>query len=108
MDEPTVIVVQIRIDEGIGGAGGVEETRSAEGRGGARQSSDHQPIPVGENLVVSAGLGARFPQREEMRARDGEAVFGDPIAVRIGSSIFALRRREAQAVMIELERPEAA
>jgi Fe2+ transport system protein FeoA len=32
---------------------------------------------------------------------------GDPIAVRIGSSIFALRRREAQAVMIELEPPEA-
>jgi ferrous iron transport protein A len=31
---------------------------------------------------------------------------GDPIAVRIGSSIFALRRREAQAVMVQLERPE--
>jgi ferrous iron transport protein A len=33
---------------------------------------------------------------------------GDPIAVRIGSSIFALRRREAQAVMVQLERTEAA
>jgi ferrous iron transport protein A len=31
---------------------------------------------------------------------------GDPIAVRIGSSIFALRRREAQAVLVQLERPE--
>jgi len=31
---------------------------------------------------------------------------GDPIAVRIGSSIFALRRREAQAVMVQVERPE--
>jgi ferrous iron transport protein A len=30
---------------------------------------------------------------------------GDPIAVRIGSSIFALRRREAQAVMVTLEQP---
>jgi ferrous iron transport protein A len=32
---------------------------------------------------------------------------GDPIAVRIGSSIFALRRREAQAVMVRVERAEA-
>jgi ferrous iron transport protein A len=29
----------------------------------------------------------------------------DPIAVRIGSSIFALRRREAQAVLIQIEAP---
>jgi len=28
---------------------------------------------------------------------------GDPIAVRIGSSMFALRRREAQAVLVRLE-----
>jgi ferrous iron transport protein A len=27
----------------------------------------------------------------------------DPIAVRIGSSIFALRRREAQAVLVQVE-----
>ena len=32
---------------------------------------------------------------------------GDPIAVRIGTSMFALRRREAQAVLVRLERPEA-
>jgi ferrous iron transport protein A len=31
---------------------------------------------------------------------------GDPIAVRIGCSMFALRRREAQAVMVLLTRPE--
>ncbi|HEX4024992.1 MAG TPA: FeoA domain-containing protein [Steroidobacteraceae bacterium] len=28
---------------------------------------------------------------------------GDPIAVRIGSSIFALRRREAQVVMVQVD-----
>jgi ferrous iron transport protein A len=28
---------------------------------------------------------------------------GDPIAVRIGCSIFALRRREAEAVLVQLE-----
>jgi len=27
---------------------------------------------------------------------------GDPIAVRVGSTVFALRRREAQAVMIDV------
>jgi ferrous iron transport protein A len=32
---------------------------------------------------------------------------GDPIAVRIGASMFALRRREAQAVLVRRERPEA-
>ena len=31
---------------------------------------------------------------------------GDPIAVRIGSSIFALRRREAQTVLVQLESSE--
>jgi ferrous iron transport protein A len=29
----------------------------------------------------------------------------DPIAVRIGSAMFALRRREAQAVLVQLEAP---
>jgi ferrous iron transport protein A len=29
----------------------------------------------------------------------------DPIAVRIGNSVFALRRREAKAVMVEIEEP---
>jgi ferrous iron transport protein A len=30
---------------------------------------------------------------------------GDPIAVRIGSSIFALRRREAELVMVTADAP---
>jgi ferrous iron transport protein A len=44
--------------------------------------------------------GEHFEVIEEIRPG------GDPIAVRIGSSIFALRRREAQAVLVQLERPE--
>jgi ferrous iron transport protein A len=43
--------------------------------------------------------GERIEVIEEVRPG------GDPIAVRIGSSIFALRRREAQAVMVKLEQP---
>ena len=31
---------------------------------------------------------------------------GDPIAVRIGATIFALRRREAQAVMVQVDQVE--
>jgi ferrous iron transport protein A len=36
-----------------------------------------------------------------------EAVWpgGDPIAVRVGSAVFALRRREAQAVLVEVDAP---
>lgn len=30
---------------------------------------------------------------------------GDPMAVRIGSTIFALRRREASAVLVQIEGP---
>jgi ferrous iron transport protein A len=33
---------------------------------------------------------------------------GDPIAVRVGSSMFALRRREAQAVLVQVEQPDGA
>ena len=45
--------------------------------------------------------GERIEVIEELRPG------GDPIAVRIGSSIFALRRREAQAVMVQVEQPQA-
>jgi ferrous iron transport protein A len=30
---------------------------------------------------------------------------GDPMAVRVGSTVFALRRREAQAVLVQVEAP---
>jgi ferrous iron transport protein A len=52
-------------------------------------------------LEVGFVPGERFEVIEEIRPG------GDPIAVRIGSSIFALRRREAQVVMVRLERAEA-
>ncbi len=41
--------------------------------------------------------GERIEVLEEVRPG------GDPIAVRIGSSMFALRRREAQAVLVQVE-----
>jgi ferrous iron transport protein A len=51
-------------------------------------------------LEVGFVPGERIEVIEEIRPG------GDPIAVRIGSSMFALRRREAQAVLVRLERPE--
>ncbi|HEV7431859.1 MAG TPA: FeoA family protein [Steroidobacteraceae bacterium] len=30
---------------------------------------------------------------------------GDPMAVRVGSTVFALRRREAQAVLVQVDSP---
>ena len=30
---------------------------------------------------------------------------GDPMAVRVGSTVFALRRREARAVLVQVESP---
>jgi ferrous iron transport protein A len=57
--------------------------------------------PGVERRLMELGFipGERIEVIEEVRPG------GDPIAVRIGSSIFALRRREAQAVMVKLERP---
>jgi ferrous iron transport protein A len=46
--------------------------------------------------------GERIEVIEEVRPG------GDPIAVRIGASIFALRRREAAAVMVRLEQRDGA
>jgi len=53
-------------------------------------------------LEVGFVPGERIEIIEEIRPG------GDPIAVRVGSSMFALRRREAQAVLVRLERPEVA
>ncbi|HEY3808974.1 MAG TPA: FeoA family protein [Steroidobacteraceae bacterium] len=51
-------------------------------------------------LEVGFVPGERIEVIEEIRPG------GDPIAVRIGSSMFALRRREAQAVLVRLEPTE--
>ena len=60
---------------------------------------------------TSAGADAGVRRLMELGFVPGERIEviaelrpgGDPIAVRIGCSIFALRRREAQAVLVQLE-----
>jgi ferrous iron transport protein A len=68
------------------------------------------PLAIGDG----AGAGSTITRRLlELGFVPGERVEvveeirpgGDPIAVRIGSSIFALRRREARDVMVLLEPP---
>jgi ferrous iron transport protein A len=71
-------------------------------------SDSADPVHLGDALsssvarrLVELGFiaGERIEVIEEVRPG------GDPIAVRVGSSIFALRRREAQAVLIQLDTP---
>lgn len=65
------------------------------------------------NLLMGDVRGASVSRRLlEIGFVPGEAVEvigevhpgGDPIAVRIGNTIFALRRREAQPVLVRVER----
>lgn len=62
---------------------------------------------VAGSTVVRRLLEIGFVPGERVEVIEEIRPGGDPIAVRIGSSMFALRRREAQAVLVRLERPEA-
>jgi len=59
------------------------------------------------STVVRRLLEVGFVPGEQIEVIEEIRPGGDPIAVRIGTSMFALRRREAQAVLVRLERPEA-
>jgi ferrous iron transport protein A len=62
---------------------------------------------VAGSTVVRRLLEIGFVPGEQIEVIEEIRPGGDPIAVRIGTSMFALRRREAQAVLVRLERPEA-
>ena len=62
---------------------------------------------VAGSTVVRRLLEIGFVPGEQVEVIEEIRPGGDPIAVRIGTSMFALRRREAQAVLVRLERPEA-
>ena len=82
--------------------------KGAKGIVSAVSDSGTDSVYLGDSLgssvarrLVELGFiaGERIEVIEEVRPG------GDPIAVRIGCSIFALRRREAQAVLIQVEAP---
>ena len=59
---------------------------------------DAQGVMLARRLIELGFVpGERFEIIGEVRPG------GDPIAVCVGSSIFALRRREAQAVLVQLD-----
>lgn len=72
------------------------------GAGSADSLGDATGVTVARRLLELGFMaGERIEVIEEVRPG------GDPIAVRIGSTMFALRRREAQAVMVRVETPSS-
>ena len=75
-------------------------------RGVVHQVLQRDPEAFGDE--VRASIGRRLV---EIGFVPGESVMvigevwpgGDPIAVRVGSTVFALRRRETQAVMVHVD-----
>jgi ferrous iron transport protein A len=60
---------------------------------------------VAGSTIVRRLMELGFVPGESIEVIEEVRPGGDPIAVRIGTSIFALRRREAQPVMVRLEQP---
>ncbi|MGH8232023.1 MAG: FeoA family protein [Steroidobacteraceae bacterium] len=69
-----------------------------------RESSDH--ADTADAGIVRRLMELGFIPGESIEIIQELRPGGDPIAVRIGGSIFALRRREAQAVMVRLAQPK--
>jgi ferrous iron transport protein A len=98
--------------------GGVETARDAQSLASLHKGVRGVVVSVGLSGGASEALGDMAGSTIERRLLElgfvpGERIEvieeirpgGDPIAVRIGSSMFALRRREAQAVLVQLELP---
>lgn len=64
------------------------------------QAGDQQGASIGRRLIE---IG--FVPGERIKVIEAVWPGGDPMAVRVGSTVFALRRREAQAVLVQPEVP---
>ena len=72
-----------------------------------------QVLEVDEGVVgdqAGASIGRRlveigFVPGERVQIIEEVWPGGDPMAVRVGSTVFALRRREAQAVLVQVDSP---
>ncbi len=61
---------------------------------------------VAASTIVRRLIELGFVPGEHIEVIEELRPGGDPIAVRIGCSIFALRRREAEAVLVRVEQPQ--
>jgi ferrous iron transport protein A len=77
-------------------------------RGVVRQVLQQDPEIFGDETRASIGrrlVEIGFVPGERVHIVEEVWPGGDPMAVRVGSTVFALRRREAQAVLVALDQP---
>lgn len=77
-------------------------------RGVVRQVLQQDPEVFGDETRASIGrrlVEIGFVPGERVHIVEEVWPGGDPMAVRVGSTVFALRRREAQAVLVALDVP---
>ena len=72
VQKPTVAAPELAHDKIERGARGCNPGRLAEHGAGADERRDGQAVPVGQHLVVAAGLGARLAHGEQFCPRGGE------------------------------------
>jgi ferrous iron transport protein A len=73
----------------------------------------HQVLEIDAGMVgdqAGASIGRRlveigFVPGERVQIIETVRPGNDPMAVRVGSTVFALRRREAQAVLVQVDAP---
>jgi Fe2+ transport system protein FeoA len=88
-----------RLHKGARGVvSGIAEGNGTGGNGTATSLGD-----VAGSTIVRRLMELGFVPGERIEVIEEQRPGGDPIAVRIGCSIFALRRREAQAVMVRVD-----
>jgi ferrous iron transport protein A len=88
-----------RLHKGARGVvSGITEGNGTGGNGTATSIGD-----VAGSTIVRRLMELGFVPGERIEVIEEQRPGGDPIAVRIGCSIFALRRREAQAVMVRVD-----
>jgi ferrous iron transport protein A len=77
-------------------------------RGVVRQVLQQDPEIFGDETQASIGrrlVEIGFVPGERVHIVEEVWPGGDPMAVRVGSTVFALRRREARAVLVALDVP---
>ena len=78
----------------------------AEGNGNGTGTGPALIATIGDvagSTIVRRLMELGFVPGERIEVIEEQRPGGDPIAVRIGCSVFALRRREAQAVMVRVD-----